>query len=70
MDRRLYCGWIMYCMDKTLNGEAIHEDIIFDITGKHITDETKTSDAKIILDNAKSQIISTYDNFWKTHKTE
>lgn len=70
MDRRLYCGWIMYCMDKTLNGEAIHEDIIFDITGKHITDETKTSDAKIILDNAKSKIISTYDNFWKTHKTE
>lgn len=66
-DRRVYCGWIAYCMDKCLAGEKIEEDILFDVTGEKITDDTKTSDHNYWKSQATSIIMNRYDEFWKTH---
>jgi hypothetical protein len=66
-DRRLYCGWIAYCIDKTLADEAIDEDILLDVTGIKITDESKTSEHTVAKSRASSLLMSKYDNFWKEH---
>lgn len=66
-DRRLYCGWIAYCLDKCLAGEIINEDILFDVTDVTITDESKTSEHTNTKNKATSILMSKYDNFWKEH---
>ena len=66
-DRRLYCGWIAYCMDKCLQDQSIEEDIILDVTCIKLTDETKTSDTNNTKEKARSILMSKYDNFWKEH---
>jgi hypothetical protein len=65
MDRKLYCGWIAYCFNKYFRGEIMDEDIIFDVTGKRITNKTTWQEACNITSSAQSIIISEYDNFWK-----
>jgi hypothetical protein len=64
-DRRLYCGWIIYCFDKFISGEIMDEDIIYDVVGEKITAETTMIDFERIRQRAQSIIMSKYDNFWK-----
>jgi hypothetical protein len=66
MDRKLYCGWIAYCIDKYLRGQEMNEDIVYDVTGEIITDETSITTARKIIESARSVLISHYDNFWKS----
>lgn len=66
-DRRIYCGWIAYCMDKCLAGEEIDEDILLDVTGKKITDDSRSIDHDSAKKEAKSILMTKYDQFWKTH---
>lgn len=66
-DRRLYCGWIAYCMDKCIAGEKIDEDILFDVTGEKVTNDTKTSVHHNLKSTAASDLMNRYDAFWKTH---
>lgn len=66
-DRRLYCGWIAYCMDKCLAGEKINEDILLDVTGEKVTDDTKTSVHTRLKSKAASILMNRYDDFWETH---
>ena len=64
-DRRLYCGWIIYCFDKFSSGETMDEDIIYDVVGEKITADTTMIDGERIRQRAQSIIMSKYDNFWK-----
>lgn len=66
-DRRLYCGWVTYCMDKCLAGEKINEDILLDVTGEKVTDDTKTSVHTKLKSQAASILMNRYDDFWETH---
>jgi hypothetical protein len=66
-DRRLYCGWIAYCMDKCLAGEKIEEDVLLDVTGEKVTNDTKTSIHDNLKSKATSILMNRYDDFWKTH---
>lgn len=64
-DRRMYCGWIVYCFDKYLKGEVMDEDIIFDVTGTKLTGKSMEEDVDKTIRQARSTIMSCYDNFWK-----
>lgn len=64
-DRRVYCGWIAYCFEKFLEGKVMDEDIIFEVTGKRITEKTSFIEADKLIQQARSIVMSKYDNFWK-----
>lgn len=68
-DRRLYCGWVAYCIDKYLNNEVMDEDIIFDVTGVKIDNDTPVAQANKVTTKARSLIMQKYDDFWKDHKS-
>jgi len=66
-DRRVYCGWIAYCIDKYLKNEVMDEDIVFDVTKIKLTNNTPLADANSVVTKAKSAIMTKYDDFWKTY---
>ncbi len=66
-DRRLYCGWVAYCIDKYLNNEVMDEDIVFDVTKEKIDNDTPLVHANRVIMGARSKIMQKYDDFWKTH---
>ena len=67
-DRRHYCGWVAYCIDKYLNNEIIDEDIIFDVTKTKLDDNTPLAQANKVINQARSKIAQKYDDFWKDHQ--
>lgn len=67
-DRRHYCGWIAYCIDKYLNNEVIDEDIVFDVTKIKLDNNTPLVQATKVINQARSKIAQKYDDFWKEHK--
>lgn len=64
-DRRIYCGWIIHCMDKYINGEVMSEDIIFDVIGEKTTNKITLKKANENRSKAQSALMTKYDNFWK-----
>ena len=64
-DRRIYCGFVHYVIDKCLNGEEMSEDLLLELTGKKVTDETPRSDSNQVEIEAISIVQNVYDNFWK-----
>ena len=67
-DRRLYCGWVAYCLDKYLKNEVMDEDIVFDVTGERLDNNTPLAKANKLVTKARSIIIQKYDWFWKEHQ--
>ena len=64
-DRRIYCGWVVHCMEKYINGEVMDEDIIFDVIGEKTTNNTTALKANANRSKAQSSLMTKYDYFWK-----
>jgi hypothetical protein len=67
-DRRLYCGWVMHCIDKCIAGEKVDEDVMLELSGDKITNNSNFLEINNARSKAKSYLMKTYDNFWNTHK--
>ncbi len=64
-DRRLYCGWIIYCFEKFLRGEVMDEDIVFDVTGVKMNNTTTFLESDQLRLRASNILMTCYDNYWK-----
>lgn len=68
VDRALYCGWIVYCFGKYIRGEHMSEDIIFDVTGVVITDQSSKDEYQRTINLARSKLIQEYKKFCAAKK--
>lgn len=62
-DRAMYCGWIVYCFGKYIRGEQMSEDIVFDVTGRRLTDETPVLEHDQVKQLARTKIMQEYKKF-------
>jgi hypothetical protein len=62
-DRAMYCGWIVYCFGKYMRGERMSEDIIFDVTGRRLTDHTPVVEHDQVKQLARTKIMQEYKKF-------
>ena len=58
----------MHCIDKCIAGEKVDEDVMLELSGDKITNNSNFLEINNARSKAKSYLMKTYDNFWNTHK--